>query len=120
MIYLASPYSHPAPSVVRQRYRDACKATVWLLKTHRNVFSPIVHSHPLIRYGVPNNWEAWAWVDEDFIKRCDEVKVLMLLGWDQSVGVRAEVELAHKFGKLVSYVSMEDLEALLDSGVSNG
>jgi hypothetical protein len=50
-------------------------------------------------------------VDEDFIRRCEEVMVLMLDGWEDSVGVQAEIVLAHQLGKLVSYTTLDELEA---------
>jgi len=35
----------------------------------------------------------------------DEVWVLMLPGWDQSTGIKAEIEIAKKMGKSVSFVT---------------
>lgn len=41
MIYLASPYSHPAPAVRQERYEAACAATATLTREGHPVFSPI-------------------------------------------------------------------------------
>lgn len=108
MIYLASPYSHPDPAVREQRFRAACRAAVALLHAGQVVFSPITHSHPLAQHGLPENWQFWERYDRAFLERCDEVVVLTLDGWEESVGVQAEILIARELGKPVRYVAPED------------
>ncbi|MBM3983831.1 MAG: DUF1937 family protein, partial [Planctomycetes bacterium] len=91
MIYLASPYSHPDPDVREQRFRAACRATAALLMAGEVVFSPIVHSHPLVAFEMPTAWSFWERIDRAHLERCDEVVVLMLDGWAHSLGVREEL-----------------------------
>ncbi|GIW80418.1 MAG: hypothetical protein KatS3mg105_2225 [Gemmatales bacterium] len=105
MIYLASPYSHDDPTVCEQRYRDACRAVAGLLHQGLPAFSPIVHSHPLVQYGLPADWSFWQRYDRELLARCDEVVVLMLEGWEKSVGVREEVRIARELGKPVRYLA---------------
>jgi hypothetical protein len=105
MIYLATPYSHPDPLVREQRFRDACRAAAALLRSGQAVFSPIAHSHPLVVYGLPSDWAFWWHFDRELLARCDEVVVLMLDGWHESVGVREEVRLAQELDKPVRYVA---------------
>jgi hypothetical protein len=52
------------------------------------VFSPIVHSHPLVRHGLPTHWRFWEAFDRKHIERCDEVAVLTIDGWKTSMGVK--------------------------------
>ncbi|MSQ96815.1 MAG: DUF1937 family protein [Gemmataceae bacterium] len=99
MIYLASPYSHPDPAVRAQRFREACRAAAALVQAGRVVFAPVVHSHPLVEFGVPTDWAFWQQTDQRFLEQCDEVVILMLDGWRESVGVEAEIEIARAFGK---------------------
>ena len=94
MTYLASPYSHPDPAVRNQRFQAACKATAALIRAGAIVYSPIVHSHPLAEFGLPTSWEFWERFDREHLARCDDMVVLKLAGWDQSVGVRAEIAIA--------------------------
>jgi nucleoside 2-deoxyribosyltransferase len=105
--YLASPYSHPDPAVREQRFRAACQAAVALLHAGRVVFSPIAHSHPLAQHGLPGNWHFWERYDRAFLERCDEVVVLMLDGWQESVGVREEIRIARELRKPVRYLAPE-------------
>jgi hypothetical protein len=103
MIYLASPYSHPNHVVREERFRAACQAAAGLLRAGRAVFSPIAHSHPLVDYGLPTDWEFWQRCNLGHLQRCDEVIVLTLDGWQESVGVQAEIRIAGELGKPVSF-----------------
>ena len=103
MIYLASPYSNPDPAIRDQRYLAACRATVHLLLAGETVFSPIVYGHPLVLLGLSGDWLFWKRHDDQFLLRCHEVFVLALPGWDESEGVRHEIDLAQRLGKVVRY-----------------
>lgn len=95
MIYLASPYSHPDPLIMRTRFLLAEQCCARLLQSRHFVYSPIVHCHELSqRYSLPTNFEFWRDYNFDMLRRADEFRVLRISGWDQSVGVRAEIEMA--------------------------
>ena len=96
MLYLATPYSHPDPAVREQRFRAACAAAADLIRAGHIVFCPIAHSHPLVEYGLPTDWAYWERSARAFLERCDEMVVLMLDGWEESVGVRAEIRIAER------------------------
>ncbi|GIX04608.1 MAG: hypothetical protein KatS3mg114_0477 [Planctomycetaceae bacterium] len=108
MIYLASPYSHTEAVVREERFRAACLATAHLIAAGHVVFSPIVHGHPLVDHGLPTDWPFWERFDRDHLQRCDEVVVLMLDGWRESVGVAAEIRIAEELGKPVRYLAPGD------------
>ena len=105
MIYLASPYSHPDEAIREERYRSACAATVRLLRAGKSVFSPIVLTHGLVAYGLPTDWSFWEFYDRDHLERCDDLVVLTIDGWDQSIGVAAEIALAMGLGKPIRYLA---------------
>jgi len=108
VIYLASPYSHSDPAVREQRFRDVCRGAAVLMRAGHAVFSPIAHSHPLVEHGLPTGWSFWERYDREHLDRCDEVVVLMLDGWEESVGVREEIRIAREMGKPIQYVAPED------------
>jgi nucleoside 2-deoxyribosyltransferase len=116
MIYLASPYSHPDPAVRERRFRAACSAAAFLLQAGHAVFSPIAHGHVLAEHGLPTDWSFWQRYDHEHLERCDEVIVLMLNGWEESAGVRAEIRRAHELGKTVCYLTPA-LIAYMPAGV---
>ena len=99
LIYLASPYSHPDPTVRNARYHAACVTTAALIQRGYPVFSPIVHSHVLhTEHGLGGSWETWAKIDRALIGASSDVWVLCLDGWRESRGVKAEIEQARAEG----------------------
>jgi hypothetical protein len=73
MIYLASPYTHPDPVVREERFAAACAVAAQLLRFGHLVFSPICHSHPLTRFGLPLDWGFWERCDRQHLERCSEL-----------------------------------------------
>jgi len=94
VIYLASPYSHPNSAVRQWRFEAACRATALLLQAGVMVFSPIAHSHPLTRYGLPTDWAFWQRYDRAHLEGCSVLAVLALEGWGESAGVCGEIKIA--------------------------
>lgn len=110
MMYLASPYTHSDVHVREWRFREVCRAAAGLLRAGITVFSPIAHSHPIARFGMPTSWEFWSRVDREYLSRCDVLAVLTLPGWRESVGVQAEIQLARELGLPLIYVAPSTLE----------
>ena len=104
LIYMASPYTHKDKDVVEHRFDEVCRVTAGLMKEGYFIFSPIAHTHPLTKYGVPGYWEYWADYDRKCIIACDALGVLMLEGWKESVGVQAEIKIALELGKPIYYL----------------
>lgn len=115
LIYLASPYSHEDKAVEAARFESVCKVAAALMREGQMVFSPIAHTHPIALAGdLPRGFDYYAAYDELMISRCDELYVLMLDGWRESVGVTAEVEIARRLGKRVRYVTLTPDAILID------
>lgn len=104
MIYLCSPFTHPDPVVRRQRFEAACRAAAALINQGRIVFSPISHSYGICQHGIPGDWGFWQSHDRRYLELCDEVAVLMIDGWHDSVGVKAEIAIARELGKPVTFL----------------
>lgn len=95
MIYLASPYSHPEPTVRQARYEAALAYSNFAFATGRLIFSPIVYGHPFAEaFDTPTTHDHWAGFNEEILRMCSLLTVLKLPGWHESVGVNAEMELA--------------------------
>ena len=116
VIYLASPYNHDDPNVQELRYWEACRAAAQMMRAGWLVFSPIAHSHPIARFGLPGDFAFWETLDKAWIDRCDELVVLTISGWRDSVGVTAEIEYARQRGLPIRYVDPDELHALERSG----
>lgn len=105
-IYFASPYSHPNSEVRQKRFEVINSCVAELMLTGVVVYSPISHNHPIaVSNQLPTGWEFWNRLDEVFIHHCSSILVLQLKGWRDSVGVKAELEIAKKFGKPIYYMN---------------
>jgi len=111
LAYLATPYSHDDPSVMQTRYEAANATAARLMKEHGlNVYSPITHSHPLATdHELPETWEFWQGVDEDYLSVSYCLLVMTLHGYQDSTGVTAEREIAHDMGIPVRFVNPKTL-----------
>ena len=75
---------------------------------HRIGFSPITHSHPIAQVGhLPVEWDYWEAYDKRLLAICDQLYVLTLDDWQESVGVAAEMKLARNMGKPIRYYDPE-------------
>ena len=99
------PRAKCSRSVRDARFQTVCHAAAELMRSGQHVFSPIAHSHPIATYGLPTDWSYWEAYGRWHLERCDEVLVLMLDGWQVSVGVAAEIAIATELGKAVEYVA---------------
>ncbi len=110
-IYLASPYSHPNPLVMDQRFYDVQEAAVKLFHRGHVVFSPIVHWHEAAtRYALPRTAHHWEDYNDTMLEGASELWVLMLNGWDTSIGILQEIATAKRRSKPTSRVSWPMLE----------
>lgn len=105
LIYLASPHSHPDPKIREERYKESLKCHKWLVENGFWVFSPIVHSHHCYGVDKEQGWEYWKEFDTEMITKCDEVWVLAISGTFESVGIRAEMEIAKLQGKKIAIIA---------------
>lgn len=91
-IYLASPYTDPDPAVVNLRYQMTAEFTAMKLKDLHKIYSPIVHCHDLAhKHDMPKDFEFWKEYNLAMLQSASEVWVLALEGWEESKGVRAEI-----------------------------
>lgn len=101
MIYLACPYSHADRKVEAARAREVNRAAAALVAQGETVFSPISHSHEIVLSVNPplsGSFNTWRELDTKILPVCDRLVVLMLDGWGESRGIRAEVALARELG----------------------
>lgn len=103
LIYLACPYRHEDVRIERLRYEQVSWVTAHLINQGVLVFSPIVNSHDIYSRGLIKGDDGILDWDVRFLGHCDELWVLCLDGWKDSVGVTAEVGFAEQANKPVHY-----------------
>ena len=107
-IYLAVPYSNGDAKTRQERFERVNRVAAKLMREGFLVFSPISHTHPIALAGeLPKGWAFWKESCEEFLKWADEVFVLALEGWKESVGVTAELAYAAETGKPVIFIREE-------------
>lgn len=106
MVYLASPYSHENDDTQRTRYEQVMHAVYLLMRAGYAIISPIVHCRPLtLRFDLPHHAAFWREYNSKLIRCAEELWVLRLDGWKESVGVTWEIALAKELKKPITYVS---------------
>jgi len=108
LTYLACPYSHENRAIRKFRFTAVSRAAGKLMEDGMIVFSPISHSHPIAEVSnLPLTWDYWEKFCMAYMSHCNQMIVIMLEGWKESVGVTAEIEIANKLGIPVTYVTLE-------------
>jgi hypothetical protein len=103
--YLASPYSR-YPAGIDAAHRDACRAAAYLIRRGVHVFCPIAHTHPIALHGAldPRNHDLWLALDRKMMDAAAGLIVVMMEGWDTSVGIRHEMTVFANARKPISYL----------------
>lgn len=120
LTYLASPYSHSNKQIQERRFQAACRQAAEIMKTGELVFSPIAHTHPIAAFGLPGDWAFWQAYDRVMLERCDELAVLQLDGWEESIGVQAEIAIAKKLNLPVRFIKPKSCPDIFTSGQCRG
>jgi hypothetical protein len=109
-IYLASPYSHPNPTVRQQRYELVLEISCELARNQIPHYSPIVSSHVVGQVGnLPGDHEYWWKTDKVFMDLCSQGIFVTAQGWKQSKGMEAERLYLEKLQKHFLFLSPEEI-----------
>ena len=103
MIYLASPYS----ANPEHNYQLALSATAHMVAAGYIVYSPIVHCHPLHQAAnLPQDFAFWRRHNFGILRKASELWVLDIQGWQESIGVQAEINFAKQCYMPISVVNL--------------
>lgn len=91
------------------RFDAVCRTAAALIRQGVVVVSPIAHSHPIFVCDpeTGSSFEAWQQLDEALIIASEEMWVLALPGWDESRGVRSEIQFCIRNGIPVHLVDRQ-------------
>jgi ABC-type Fe3+-hydroxamate transport system substrate-binding protein len=112
LYYLASPYTHDDYEVMKKRAVDVTQATIKYLTNGVTIFAPISYNgHWVEDFNIQTDWGFWKPIDLKFIDVCDGgLLVLMLDGWQDSLGVTEEIAYCEELGIPVRYVDPDNVE----------
>jgi hypothetical protein len=95
LIYLAVPYTHSNEAIEERRFEIVTRVSAELAKRKISNISPITQSHLQNRMvNIPGTWDFWKNIDKIILEKCDVLVVLRLNGWDESIGVMEEMDIA--------------------------
>jgi hypothetical protein len=61
-------------------------------------------------YGENKDWDFWRPLDEEMIRRADEVWVLCLKNWEKSRGVAYEIGEGKRLNKPILYIHIDETD----------
>jgi len=101
-LYLAQSYTHKLKTIREYCFATACQVSADLYLAGYDVRSPIAHCHPIAKY-MNNHNDSRFWVDItlNWLKDCDIMVVLIIPGFLDSAGIRAEYHTAVQQNKPV-------------------
>lgn len=93
-IYLAAPYSDPAPAVRKARVDATTRIAAFLMSKGHVVFSPITHGHavaPQLDFAkIKHDHDFWMKQCLPMLGCCDLLVIVPLPGWEKSRGIADE------------------------------
>lgn len=113
MVYIASPYSDTDRGVMYYRYRCVTRAIGALQDRYSYAFiGPITQSHHTAEFMTTGctAFKSWAKRDLTYISHCDAIWVLLLDGWDKSIGVTKEIEFCKQHKIPIKYLEPHSLK----------
>ena len=111
LVYLAAPLGHQETSVREERFESVNRYCGYLIRHRKLVFSPLSLGASLDDDSISNI--AWYALELQFLARCDEMRILALDGWENSVGVGLETRYARQLRIPVSIVNPTTYEVKL-------
>lgn len=95
MIYLASPYSHPNPAVMQERFEDVQLIVVEGFNRGIMYLSPIMYWHEAAsKFSLTTDYRPYLQFNMELLRACTEIHVLTIQGWSISLGVEQEIKAA--------------------------
>lgn len=91
LAYLGTPYTL-FPGGLEEAFNAAATLTARLLNTGTHYYCPIVHCHPLTKFGLaPNDPDIWIPFNTVMMEKSDTLIVAHLTSWETSQGLAGEI-----------------------------
>ena len=112
MIYIGNPYTSDDPSLIRRRAKRIIDLTAEVYSFYPDIqivpFSPIALTDQFA-YLKSLTEEMWRELVMQYLIRCDAMIVVMFPGWQDSVGLKMEIDYCKKHKVPVMYCFPDDL-----------
>lgn len=110
MIFISAPYSHKDKKIEAYRYEGICRYAAHLFSNNRTSMSPVMMGHPCLAFEkMPGDFAFWKDYAYEVLSKCDELHVLELDGWNESVGVAQEIIYAGNANIPIKYIQYRNV-----------
>ena len=111
IVYVATPYSKYKDGIERA-FIEAAQITAKLIASGIHAYSPICHTHPVAVYGNmdPLDHGIWLKFDQAMMNAASSLIVVKMDGWEDSIGIKHEIEEFSRSGKPISYLDPVSME----------
>jgi len=119
LVYVAAPYWHPDPAVIKDRVIDTKTAVANLLRDERvAVIAPTVagHAYEETVVDLKKALDVDYWYESGLKKLsvCDEMYITLLDGWSRSRGVRLEIDYAQEHNIPLFFLSADGYKSKVE------
>src|SRR6266566_2653992 len=92
LVYLSTPYTK-YPGGMDEAFVRACQIAGELIRHGVNIYSPIAHTHPISKHAeLDKPGEFWLKFDLSILDKADALLVAKMPTWEDSVGVKVEID----------------------------
>jgi|SRR6478609_148583 len=105
MKYLAPPYGHPDPEVMKDRIKKIYSVFSEITAKGEKIICPTITNFFLDTFGEAPDRETWRKRCDHLIERSTELVILTLDGWQESPGLRRDIALAESNNIPVTYIN---------------
>ena len=107
-ILIVSPYNDPSEKVKEMRVKLTGLYCCKLFGKGHAPISTLLIGLSFASFGaLPTDTDTWANFSIEMVKGCDEVHVLTLPGWEESKGVKIEIETAERLNIPIKKINFE-------------
>jgi hypothetical protein len=109
IVFISSPYSHPDDKVRESNFKIVSKLAADLNSKGIVAVSPITYGHTLLNFkAMPTDWKFWKEFCLTFLEKSSELIVYKMPGWENSIGMKEEIEFAKKLNIPIRYMEYEN------------
>jgi hypothetical protein len=109
IVFISSPYSHPDDEIRESNFKIVSKLAAELNSKGIVAVSPITYGHTLLNFKeMPTDWEFWKEFCLTFLEKSSEVIVYKMPGWENSRGMKEEIEFAKNLNIPIRYMEYEN------------
>lgn len=104
MKYISAPYSSAIDK--DKRMQQVTTHSAKCLQANQYIICPLTMGHNFIKTGVELPFDSHWWLGWclALLSKCKEMDVLMLEGWNESIGVKAEIGFAKENNIKINYI----------------